>query len=166
MLSQRKSAAVIVTCAYAHLWERARQRGYTPREVDACIVSRQGLSITVDTDHPAYPATQKPVSPDDLDAEPVAEESDPGGPGTELKSLLGRIGITSTENCACNAKAAVMDFHGPRWCRDNISMLVGWLREEAENRGLPFFDWAAHQLILVAIRRAEKVAAQKPSSGT
>lgn len=80
----------------------------------------------------------------------------PSGPGTELKKLLGRIGITATPTCECNKKAAVMDFHGPKWCRDNLEMLVGWLREEAQKRRLPFSDIVGRHLLKYAIRQAEK----------
>jgi hypothetical protein len=86
----------------------------------------------------------------------------PGGPGTELKKLLAGwpFYLTSTPDCACNARAAEMDrreqeAHG--WCGDNIDTIVGWLREQAQARGLPFLDAAGRMLVRRAIRNARKL---------
>lgn len=78
------------------------------------------------------------------------------GPGTELKKLLKRIGITSSPTCSCNRRAAEMDARGIQWCEQNIEMIVGWLREEAGKRGMPFVDMAGTALVKLAIRRAKK----------
>jgi hypothetical protein len=143
----------LITCELRHLQERAHQRGYRFEEVQACVAQWRGAQIVVDTGHPAYPAKPK-------------KKPESSGPGTELKKLLGRIGITATPTCSCNKKAAIMDFHGPKWCRENLEMLVGWLREEAEKRRLPFFDVAGRQLVKYAISRAEKKAFQSKGVGT
>jgi len=51
----------MIRCKIHHLDERARQRGKTLADVEACIVERDGDEITVDTDHDAYPkATSQP----------------------------------------------------------------------------------------------------------
>ena len=81
-----------------------------------------------------------------------------GGPGTELKKSLARIGIQPAKNCACNHRAAVMDRQGCDWCEANIDTIVGWLREEATKRGLPFLDAAGRLLVRRAIRNARKAA--------
>jgi len=81
------------------------------------------------------------------------------GPGTELKKLLARVGITATPDCACNARAAEMDRQGVEWCEANIDTIVGWLREQAEARGLPFLDLAGRMLVRRAIRNARKAVA-------
>lgn len=78
------------------------------------------------------------------------------GPGTELKRLLHKFFITSTGVCKCNQRMLVMNEEGPDWCRENIDVIVGWLREEAENRSLPFSATAAKLLVRYAIRSAEK----------
>ena len=86
----------------------------------------------------------------------------PGGAvGTELKKLLAAIGIHSQPNCSCNKRAKMMDATGPDWCEQNISTIVGWLRQEATRRGLPFIDTAAKALVMLAIARARRTA--KPS---
>ena len=79
-----------------------------------------------------------------------------GGPGTEIKKLLARVGITATPDCACNARAAEMDRQGVEWCEANIDTIVGWLREQAEARGLPFLDLAGRLLVRRAIGNARK----------
>jgi hypothetical protein len=80
------------------------------------------------------------------------------GPGTELKKLLAKVGITSTPDCSCNARAAEMDRQGVDWCEANIDNIVGWLREQATARGLPFVDLAGRMLVRRAIRNARRNA--------
>jgi hypothetical protein len=80
------------------------------------------------------------------------------GPGTELKKLLKLIGITATPNCSCNARARTMDANGCDWCEANLETIVGWLREEATKRRLPFLDAAGRMLVKRAINNARKAA--------
>lgn len=82
-----------------------------------------------------------------------------GGPGTELKNLLSFFGIYSVpENCSCNARAAIMDAWGCDECERRIDEIVGWLREEAHKRGLPFVDVAGRMLVRRAIKNARRAA--------
>jgi hypothetical protein len=81
-----------------------------------------------------------------------------GGPGTELKKLLALAGIVATPDCSCNARAAEMDRNGTAWCEGNIDTIVGWLREQAQARGLPFLDVAGRLLVRRAIRNARRNA--------
>jgi len=78
------------------------------------------------------------------------------GPGTELKKLLKLVGITASPTCSCNAKARAMDAGGCEWCEENLDTIVGWLREEAVKRKLPFVDLAGRLLVRRAIRNARK----------
>ena len=136
---------------------RCRQRGYTLDEVRACIVSEDGETITVDETHEAYPREAKPrPSP-----QPPAPAS---GPGTELKKLLKTwLRIEASPTCACTARARKMDEMEklePGWCAAHLDEIVGWLREEAAKRGLPFIGAAGKLLIKKAIRNALKNATQ------
>jgi len=81
-----------------------------------------------------------------------------GGPGTELKKLLKLVGITASPTCSCNTRARTMDTNGVEWCEANIDTIVGWLREEATKRKLPFVDMAGRLLVRRAIRNARKAA--------
>ena len=86
-----------------------------------------------------------------------------GGPGTELKKLLAAwpLYITASPDCSCNARAAEMDRREqetPGWCEANLDLIVGWLREQAEARGLPFLDVAGRMLVRRAIRNARRNA--------
>jgi len=76
--------------------------------------------------------------------------------GAELKRLLANVGITATPDCACNARAAEMDRQGCDWCEANVDTIVGWLREQAQARGLPFLDAAGRMLVKRAIRNARR----------
>jgi hypothetical protein len=89
---------------------------------------------------------------------------EPHGPGTELKKLLKRVGITATPNCSCNARARRMDeeeVREPGWCEAHLDEIVGWLREEATKRGLPFVDMAGRVLVKRAISNARKAEARR-----
>lgn len=126
---------------------RCLERGYTLDDVRGCIVAENGYQITVDETHPSYPLVRRNggIKP------PAAS-----GPGTELKRLLGRIGITASPTCGCNAKARAMDARGCDWCEANLDTVVGWLREEAGKRRLPFLDAVGKMLVRRAISNARK----------
>lgn len=79
-----------------------------------------------------------------------------GGPGTELKTLLARIGITAKPGCACTQRAKVMNERGCDWCEQNLEKIDSWLAEEAGKRKLPYLSLAGKALIRMAIRRARK----------
>ena len=99
------------------------------------------------------------------------------GPGHFLKQNLKKyLGIESTPNCSCNKRALMMDIQGPKWCRENIPMIVGWLKEEYERRKssqektdklgmvasmLPFSETAATILVKTSIRQSEKCQSKK-----
>lgn len=80
------------------------------------------------------------------------------GAGTELKGLLSQMGFFAAANCRCEQHARAMDAMGPDWCEENISQIVGWLKEEHAKRQsiIPFIPLAAEQLVRLAIRRARK----------
>jgi hypothetical protein len=83
----------------------------------------------------------------------------PPGPGTELKALLKKVGITASPGCSCNKRAQVMDENEskePGWCEQNLETICDWLQEEATKRKLPFVRMAAKILVRQAIRNARK----------
>jgi len=139
----------MITTNRLHLEARCTERGYTLNEVMPCVVSQDGDEWTIDVDHPAYPRVSRLPQPP---AQPIS------GPGTELKKLLAKVGITATPDCACNARAAEMDRQGVEWCEANVDTIVGWLREQAQARGLPFLDLAGRLLVRRAIANARRKA--------
>jgi len=91
------------------------------------------------------------------------------GPGTELSKLLKRIGIVATPNCSCNARARRMDIEEarePGWCEAHLDEIVGWLREEATKRKLPFLDAAGRVLVRRAISNARREQARAEKAVT
>jgi len=88
------------------------------------------------------------------DAVPVSG----GGAGSELRKMLGSIGIHPRgEKCKCNEHAAEMDRRGPEWCAENIESILDWLEGEAKTRGLVgmlFVRSAARLVVNRAIARA------------
>ena len=78
------------------------------------------------------------------------------GPGTELKKLIKRTGIKVKVGCKCNKHAALMDQKGSDWCEKNLELIVDWLEEEAEKRGLPFLRVAGKMIVKRAIRNARR----------
>lgn len=149
----------MITCHRLHLAARCRERGYTLDEVRACIVSEDGDQVTVDETHSSYPREPKPGFVPPKHAAKSVTQRPPApthGPGTELKALLKTIGITATPNCSCNARARKMDERGCDWCEENVDEIVGWLREEATKRKLPFLDVAGKILVRKAIKNARR----------
>jgi len=139
----------MTTCHRSHLESRCRERGYTLDEVMPCVVSQAGDEWTIDTEHAAYPREPKPGH------EPPSPTQ---GPGTELKKLLKTwLRIEASPDCSCNARARTMDERGIEWCEANIDEIVGWLREEATKRGLPFLDAAGRMLVMRAIHNAKRL---------
>ena len=51
-----------------------------------------------------------------------------------------------------------MDNNGIEWCENNIDTIIGWLKEEATKRKLPFIDMAGRMLVKKAISNAKKNA--------
>lgn len=51
-----------------------------------------------------------------------------------------------------------MNAKGCDWCEAHMDEIVGWLREEAAKRGLPFLDAAGRLLVRRAIRNARRRA--------
>lgn len=78
------------------------------------------------------------------------------GPGTELKRLLGRVGIKADKNCPCERHARQMNLWGPDECERRLEEIVGRLREEAARRGLPFVAAIGRGLVRLAIRNARR----------
>ena len=147
----------MTTCHRTFLESRCRERGYTLGEVMPCVVSQDGDQWTIDVDHYAYPRQPKPG----FAPEPPPEPAPTHGPGTELKKLLKKVGITASPDCSCNARARLMDERGIEWCEANIDEIVGWLREEAAKRGLPFIDMAGRVLVKRAIRNARRAGGHR-----
>ena len=143
-----------VTCSRSVFEQLCRSRGFAVAEAMPCVVAQDGDHWTIDVEHPSYPREAKPGFVR-TDTEP------PSGclAGTALKALLATIGITADNNCSCNARAAEMDARGCDWCEANFDTIVGWLREEATKRGLPFLDAAGRLLVRRAIRNARRAAA-------
>jgi predicted Fe-S protein YdhL (DUF1289 family) len=75
--------------------------------------------------------------------------------------LLAAFGIHAALDCKCAVRAFYMDEQGCDWCEANIEEIVGWLRESAEERGLPFVDIAARLLVRRAIANARKAEARR-----
>ena len=92
---------------------------------------------------------------------PRAAIAHAAGVGTQLKKLLARLGIQSPENCSCNARVDIMNTNGVGWCTQHTGEIVGWLKEEAARRGLPFLSFPAKILIERAIKIATRRLARR-----
>ena len=139
----------VVRCHRTHLIQRCRERGVTLRQAAPCVVSQDGEFLMVDVEHPAYPSRRRAKQ---QPKQPIGR-----GPGTEMKKLLKKFGIMASPNCSCNARANMMDEWGPDVCETKMDLIVGWLREEASKRKLPFVDMAGRMLIKRAIRNYRKI---------
>lgn len=88
------------------------------------------------------------------------------GPGTELKTLLKSwLGFDATLGCKCGAMARRMNQSGPAWCETaGMPEILAAMRGEHEKRRaknqivLPWSEFGARQLVLLACRRARAKA--------
>jgi hypothetical protein len=85
------------------------------------------------------------------------------GAGHFLSRSLSWFGLRGSKNCKCRARARLMDERGPDWCEENIPEVLGWLREAAEERGLPFVEAIATLFVRRAIAKARRSARNPPS---
>lgn len=137
----------------------ARPEGYVEDCMKTGRLSDDGLSLSFTFDE--YAALVKKYRGHEPRRRQLTEEApEQRGPGTELKKLLKTwLRVEATPTCACNARAKTMDENearDPGWCAANIETIVGWLREEATKRKLPFIDAAGRLLVRRAIRNAKK----------
>ena len=83
----------------------------------------------------------------------------PGLPGTQLHELLRRFGFRERADCKCKYYADRMDRYGVDWCELNEDTIVGWLKEAARKRKLPFANFIAKRFIRAACKQARKIEA-------
>jgi len=121
------------------------------------------MQLAASLPQPSITASGEVVLPPSSSGGSLANEPT-SGPGTELKKLLKTwLRIESTPNCSCNARARRMDeeeAREPGWCEFHLEEIVGWLREEATKRGLPFLDMAGRVIVKRAIANARRNAPQ------
>jgi len=98
-------------------------------------------------------ATIHRAEPSRLTPEP-AKQWPGGGAGTELVKLLRRFWIPKCRRCL--QRALEMDRRGPDWCEQNLETILGWLREGAEKRKLPFSQTIARLMVRRAIANARR----------
>jgi hypothetical protein len=147
----------MISCNIKHLESRCRQRGYTLDEVRPCIISQDGDQIVVDETHQAFPRLARASALAGVRERMAAPR---GGPGAELKKLLAGwpFFFKITPTCKCNARARHMDSMGVAWCETNIDTVLGYLREAAAERKLPFLEAGARMLVRRAIANAKRKA--------
>jgi len=93
---------------------------------------------------------------------PRTMEEDPNGPGTVLSKMIKTLGIVMSDSCSCRRHAIEMNTRGSDWCEQNIDTVVGWLREEANRRGLPFVDMIGKLMVGRAVKKSRKLLANQP----
>lgn len=109
------------------------------------------------------PPTAAMTAPPAVEVVPISQMN-LAGPGTQLKRLLSKVGIKATPNCSCNARARKMDEMGIEWCEQNIDEIVGWLKEEAGKRKLPFLSFPTKVLVQRAIKLAKRARDEKQAA--
>lgn len=93
---------------------------------------------------------------------PKTLEENPNHCGTILSKMIKSVGIQMTDSCSCKRHALEMNEKGNDWCEENIDTIVGWLRDEAKRRGLPFMDAIGKMLVYRAIKKSRKLLANEP----
>ena len=92
---------------------------------------------------------------------PKTIEENPNGPGAVLSNMIKNIGIVMTQGCSCRRHAIEMNEKGNDWCEANVETIVGWLREEAAKRRLPFLDSVGKLMVNRAIKKSRKLLANE-----
>lgn len=93
---------------------------------------------------------------------PKTMEEDPNGPGTVLSKMIKSLGIVMSDSCSCRRHAIEMNAKGNDWCEQNVDTIVGWLRDEAKKRSLPFVDMIGKVMVNRAIKKSRKLIANEP----
>jgi hypothetical protein len=93
---------------------------------------------------------------------PKTLEESPNHSGTVLAKMIKSVGIFMTDSCSCRKHALEMNEKGNDWCEQNIDTIVGWLREEATKRKLPFVDAIGKLMVNRAIKKSRKLLANQP----
>lgn len=93
---------------------------------------------------------------------PKTLEENPNHPGTILSKMIKSVGIQMTDSCSCKRHALEMNDYGNDWCESNLDIVVGWLRDEAKNRNLPFIDAIGKLLVGRAIKKSRKLLSNQP----
>ena len=93
---------------------------------------------------------------------PKTMEEEPYGPGTVLSTMIKSLGIQMSDSCSCRRHALTMNEKGNDWCEQNLDTVVGWLREEATRRGLPFVDMIGRVMVNRAVKKSRKLLANQP----
>lgn len=125
---------------------RAEQRGYTLAEIQPCILEKlPGDRWLVDVDSHFYP------HPKDKRPPLMAAAPAPSGPGTEVKRILKRFGITASSGCSCNKRAQQMDAWGVVGCLAHHREIVAWFGEEARKRRLRYWPVMGYWLLGAAV---------------
>lgn len=93
---------------------------------------------------------------------PKTLEEHPSHPGTVLSKMIKSIGFSMTDSCSCKRHALQMNEKGNDWCEQNIDIIVGWLKEEAKKRNLPFIDAIGKLMVNRSIKKSRKLLANQP----
>jgi hypothetical protein len=135
-------------CHRTFIEKCCKMRGISIGDAMPCVLKTTGDIWTIDTSHPAFPGAKMG------DDAPLKNAC---AAGSELKRILGTLGFSGGSDCKCNSRASYMDEQGCDWCEAHINEIVGWLREQATARGLPFVDAAGRFLVKRAIKNARKI---------
>lgn len=84
-------------------------------------------------------------------ADPTLPPPEDEGPGTGLKKLFSWF-VPMPSNCQCINRAVIMDTWGGQRCLDNLSTILGWLRESALDAGYPFSELVVASLLRSFLR--------------
>ena len=92
---------------------------------------------------------------------PKTLEENPNGPGTILASMFSSLGIKSSPTCSCRRHAIEMNEKGNEWCEQNLSTILGWLKDESAKRKIPFVESLASMVVKRAIRKSKQLNSNK-----
>lgn len=133
------STVITFPMASLRLAARRRPKGYLDDVLANATVDGDQVSLTQE----AYDRLREKY-----------KNTQPAGPGTELKALLAKFGIHASPTCGCNAMARKMDAWGPDESLKHLEEIVDVMEETAKKRNLPFIRSAGRLLVRRAISKS------------
>lgn len=86
----------------------------------------------------------------------LVDEAPTNGPGTELSKLIKWFYVESDPCMVCEYRIRKMNIWGPDECEKRIHQIVGWLRQAAVKRNIPFSDTVGYIIVRKAISKSRK----------
>lgn len=77
------------------------------------------------------------------------------GIGSCLLMLLGKLNVHYDQLSTAKSKANYLDKQGIDWCENNQDIILGWIKEESNNKNITYNPKLAKILLRLAIKQSK-----------